>query len=139
MRVRKGWGHSSPARKGGAFWPRRGKTMAGQKRRSPPVTEQGVPLIELVIERVRADPYCISGFCGDRPLKAAQPFPAETLERLTFPSGKPLAPSLKRWLAFDGTWLRDLGWFSPLEQAVFTPRRLDEIVEDEFAMWGECY
>jgi len=113
--------------------------MAGRVKRSTRVTVQGVPLIELVIDRVRANPHCISGFCGDRPLEEAQPILPEVLERLAFPSGKPLTPSLKRWLAFDGSWLRDLGWFSSPEGDAFTPRRLDQIVEEEFGMWGDFY
>jgi hypothetical protein len=101
--------------------------------------EQGVPLMDLVIDQVRSDPRCIAGFCGDRPLHAAHPIPTEVVEHLAFPSGKPLAPSLKRWLEFDGSWLHDLGWFSALEPVGFTPRRLDEIVEDEFELWGDFY
>jgi hypothetical protein len=107
--------------------------MANQKDQLPRIEAQGVELIDLVIERVRADPYCISGFCRDRPLKEAHPIGPEVLEHLTFPSGKPLPPSLKRWLAFDASWLEELGWFASIEQGTFTPRRLDEIVTAEFA------
>jgi hypothetical protein len=104
------------------------------------VQAQGVELIDLVIERVRADPKCISGFGGDRPLPDPKPLAPEVVARLTFPSGKPLPPSLARWLAFDAGWLADLGWFSSPEQPVFTPRRIDEIVTDEFdELWGGMY
>lgn len=114
--------------------------MAARKKRAERVEAQGVELIDLVIARVRADPQCISGFCGDRPLEEARPIPAEVLETLTFPSGKPLPPSLARWLAFDASWLEGLGWFASIEQGSFTPRRLDQIVTDEFeALWGEMY
>jgi hypothetical protein len=108
------------------------------------VQAQGVELIDLVIARAQADPTCISGFCGDRPLPDPKPLPPEVIARLTFPSGRPLPPSLARWLAFDASWLEDLGWFSSLdtslETQVFMPRRLDEIVTDEFdELWGGMY
>ncbi len=65
------------------------------------LTAQGAELIDLVIERVLRDPHCISGFCGDHPLPNPQPLAPEVIAQLTFSSGKPLPPSLKRWLAFD--------------------------------------
>ncbi len=119
--------------------------MARHKSDGKHITVQGVELIDLVIAQVREDPNCISGFCGDRPLAEARPLSAEVLETLTFPSGKPLPPSLKRWLAYDASWLQELGWFSSLEGPVFTPRRIDEIVHDEYdaaewpMSWGEMY
>lgn len=133
-----------------------------KKRSAPRITAQGAALIDLVIDRVRADHTCIAGFCGDRPLQAPEPLDAATLDRLTFPSGRPLPPSLRRWLAFDASWLRDLGWFGPGDGGLrFTPRAIDMIVRDEFdapvselgelgelgenvaktyqSMWGEFY
>jgi hypothetical protein len=107
--------------------------MEKQRKPLPHIEAQGVELIDLVIERVRADPYSIADFCGDHPLKEARPIPPEVLELLTFPSGKPLSPSLKRWLAFDTSWLAELGWFASVEQCTFTPRRLDEIARAELA------
>ena len=99
---------------------------------------QGTDLIESVIARVLTDPTAIAGFCGDHPLQTPAPIPLEKLDQLTFPSGKPLPPSLKRWLAFDAVWLAELGWFDT--DGHFTPRRLDEIVSTEFEpIWGEMY
>ena len=103
------------------------------------VREQGVELIERVITRVIEQPSCISGFCGDRPLPNPHPVPADTLARLTFPSGRPLPSSLRRWLAFDASWLRGLGWFPEDDSFTFSPRRLDAVVQDEFDFWGELY
>lgn len=104
------------------------------------IQAQGVDLIDRVIARAQADPTCISGFCGDRPLPEPRPLAPNTLARLMFPSGRPLSPSLKRWLAFDASWLADLGWFSDAAVPEFTPRRLDQIVADEFdTLWGEMY
>jgi hypothetical protein len=108
------------------------------------VQAQGMELIGLVIECVKTDPTCISGFCGDRPLPDPMPLAPEVIARMTFPSGRPLPPSLKRWLAFDASWLSDLGWFSlpasSVEPPTFTPGRIDEIVTDEFdELWGGMY
>jgi hypothetical protein len=113
-------------------------------RKKSDVQAQSVELIDLVIEQVKADPKCISGFCDDRPLPDPKPLAPEVIARLTFPSGRPLPPSLKRWLAFDASWLSDLGWFSlpasPSEPLTFTPRRIDQIVTDEFdELWGGMY
>lgn len=100
---------------------------------------QGVALIDLVIAHVRDDPACISGFCGERPLRRVRPAAPDALDRLTFPGGKPLSPSLKRWLAFDISWLHDLGWFASLDELTFAPRSLDAIVEEECGSWGEAF
>jgi hypothetical protein len=101
-------------------------------------TIDGVDLIEEVIAVVRKDPTTLSGFCGDHPLQSPTPLPEEVLCALTFPSGKPLPPSLKRWLAFDSSWLAEFGWFDA--SGHFTPRRLDEIVSAEFDdLWGGMY
>ena len=99
---------------------------------------QGVDLIEQVIAEVSRHPSAIAGFCGDHPLQAPAPLPAEILATLSFPSGRPLPPSLRRWLAFDASWLAGFGWFDT--DLRFTPRRLDEIVTAEFEeVWGEMY
>jgi hypothetical protein len=101
---------------------------------------QGVPLIEQVIERVHRDPHAIASFCNDYPLAKPRPLAPELLERLTFPIGKPLSPSLTRWLACDASWLESQGWFAAGQEGVFTPRRIDQIVTAEFeALWGEMY
>jgi hypothetical protein len=111
-----------------------------RKKSSGGPTEQGVELIQKVIERVKAVPASIAGYCGDRPLVDARPLPAEVIAQLAFPTGKPLPPSLKRWLAFDASWLFNLGWFSSLEEPTFTPRSIAEIVRNELGEpWGECY
>ena len=57
------------------------------------------------------------------------------------PSGKPLPPSLQRWLAFDAGWLYQFGWLSSLQMPQLTPRRLDEVVAEglEYAGWAEEY
>jgi hypothetical protein len=124
--------------------------MARRQNHNTALTAQGIELIDRVIARVRADPRCIAGFCGDHPLEAPYPLPAAILNTLTFPSGQPLPPSLKHWLAFDASWLAGFGWFSSRDVSGtpgFSSRRLDEIVHDEFAgdedvlgaPWGQMY
>ena len=115
------------------------------------ITTQGVELIELVIAQTQADPNAIAGFCGDSPLPNPQPLLPETLEKLTFPSGKPLPPSLRRWLAFDASWLASFGWFKEGELGVFAPRTIGEIATAEYdeplnadfpslnGVWGEMF
>ncbi len=93
---------------------------------------QGIALIDMVIARVREDPHCISGFCGDHPLPQPRPLAAETIGALCFPSGRALSPSLKRWLAFDAGWLESFGWFALLEPPVFSARTIGQIADDEF-------
>lgn len=101
---------------------------------------QGIALIELVIERVRANPDCLSDSYHRFSLSKPEPLPAGILATLTFPDGRPLSPSLRRWLAFDYTWLARLGWFTSSTQPIsFMPRRLDGIVQDELGTWGELY
>jgi hypothetical protein len=109
-----------------------------RRRKAAKSSLQGIDLIEAVIARVQADPTAIAGFCGDHPLQTPAPVPADRLATLTFPSGKPLPPSLRRWLAFDAGWLAEFGWFDA--DGHFTPRQLDEIVSAEFEpIWGEMY
>ncbi len=99
---------------------------------------QGADLIDGVIERVKADPRAIAGFCGDTPLHEPRPMPADRLATLTFPSGKLLPPSLRCWLAFDMSWLGEFGWFDA--EGRLTPRSLDAIVAGEFEeVWGQMY
>ncbi|MBC3840921.1 hypothetical protein GXW82_13540 [Streptacidiphilus sp. 4-A2] len=55
--------------------------------------------------------------------------PAELLASATFPSGRALPPSLRRWLAFDTGMLRKYGWldgsygFTPLTFGAICVRR----------------
>ena len=121
--------------------------MGGKRTRNLTVTAQGIELVELVVERVRANPTCLAGFCGDTPLVSPQPLPAAVIDRLTFASGKPLPPSVRRWLAFDASWLASFGWFTsvdPLRHPVFAARQIDAIVRDELddsplVSWAEMY
>ena len=100
----------------------------------------GEALVAQVIDRVSGNPQLLSDHYHQHVLRRPKPLPATVLDTLTFPSGKPLPPSLRRWLAFDASWLAGLGWFDPLRTAL-TPRPLGQIAEAEygavFASYGE--
>lgn len=65
-------------------------------------------------------------FRGKRP----RPIPVAALARLKFPDGSVLSASLRRWLAFDGSWL---GWFTNPNKPVFRPKKLGQHAKDEYA------
>ncbi|MET8506322.1 hypothetical protein ABZV60_16920 [Streptomyces sp. NPDC004787] len=67
----------------------------------------GVRLIDQVIERVTRHGW---GTTDAPPLISPVPVAPELIAQLRI-GGKPLPPSLQRWLAFDGSWLAELGWF----------------------------
>ncbi len=102
----------------------------------------GVPLTERVIEVVRRDPGAsalphllpyvdVPWVEGGVP----RPMPEATLARAAFPSGRPLSPSLRAWLAYDMSLLERHGWFTA--DGDLAPRPLDQLVADEMdAAWG---
>ncbi|MEV0342457.1 hypothetical protein AB0H49_25850 [Nocardia sp. NPDC050713] len=100
----------------------------------------GAPLVERVIEAVRQDPGAsmlphqhVPWVTG-----APRPMAADVLAETVFPSGHPLSPSLRAWLAFDIGLLERYDWFGT--DGGFAPRRLDELVRDELGEpWAECY
>ncbi|MFI2474369.1 hypothetical protein [Nocardia xishanensis] len=100
----------------------------------------GAALTELVIEVVRRAPEASALEYRHVPWVADSPRPmaADVLADMVFPSGRPLSPSLRAWLAFDVSLLERYGWFGP--DGELTPRTLDELVGDELGgPWGECY
>lgn len=114
--------------------------MAASKKttkKKPPRAEalRGVALVEKVIAAVEAEGGELGG-CGI-PTRKATPVPAEALDRLTFPNGAPLPPSLRRWLAYDANWV-DL--FDDPTNPVFRPQKLSALAASEFdAMTGELF
>lgn len=91
----------------------------------------GVESTERVIEVVRRDPDAsvldyrnIPWVAGTR-----RPMSPDTVGELVFPSGRPLSPSLRAWLAFDTTLLERHGWFDA--DGGLAPRPLDELVDAE--------
>ncbi|WP_354644402.1 hypothetical protein [Kitasatospora camelliae] len=105
--------------------------------------DHGVALTERVIAAVAADPgrpvLDYHPFTGAWVEGAPEPVPAEVLATATFPSGRPLPPGLRRWLAFDSGLLRRSGWFDDGDHT-FTPRPLGELARDEFGDgWGAVY
>ncbi|MET8981068.1 hypothetical protein ABZX85_36250 [Streptomyces sp. NPDC004539] len=102
----------------------------------------GVPLTERVIEVVRRDPRAsalphllphvnVPWVEGGE----ARPMAEEVLAAAVFPSGRPLPPSLRAWLAYDTSLLERHEWFTP--DGGFAPRPLDQVVSDEMGdFWG---
>lgn len=102
----------------------------------------GVPLTEQVIAAVRRDPAA-----GALPYLlphvnvpwveggVANPMAEDLLADAAFPSGRPLSPSLRAWLAYDMSLLERHKWFTP--DGDFAPRPLDQLVGDEMGdFWG---
>jgi hypothetical protein len=104
------------------------------------ITQQGTALVDLVIERVRQDPYSMA-VLREYPLFTPKALAPEAIATLALPSGKPLPPSVLRWLAFDVSWLAQFDWFISPDYSQLTPRRLDEVVKDslEYAGWAKYY
>ncbi len=79
---------------------------------------RGVALVEKAIARSGSD---------------VKPVPADKLATLTFPGGKPLPESMKRWLAFDGAYLKV---FDDVNDPVFRPKKFTELCLEEFPGFG---
>ncbi|MFF3378057.1 hypothetical protein ACFYXF_34540 [Streptomyces sp. NPDC002680] len=102
----------------------------------------GVPLTERVIEVVRRDPAAsalpyLLPYVNVPWVKGGVPRPMaeDELARAVFPSGRPLSPSLRAWMAYDTSLLARHGWFAP--DGSFAPRPLDQLVGDEMGdFWG---
>ena len=102
----------------------------------------GALLTQRVIEVVRRDPGAsalpdllpymdVPWVEGGVP----RPMPEDALARAAFPSGRPLSPSLRAWLAYDKSLLERHRWFTA--DGVLAPRPLDQLVADEMgACWG---
>jgi hypothetical protein len=104
------------------------------------VNEQGVSWIERVIAHVQAHPESLSQPNIPFSLLQPQPLPEVIIEQLRFPHDLHLPPTLKRWLAFDASWLRHAGWFDSLSAPRLHGRPLDMLVGTELGSpWGECY
>jgi hypothetical protein len=109
------------------------------KKRRAPTREaaaglHGEALVDAAIARVRERGFALLGSVGVKPPKKPAPLSKAVLDALTFPNGKPLPPSLRRWLAFDASWL---AWFDDLDQPAFEPLQLGAFAEQEFDMdWG---
>jgi hypothetical protein len=98
-----------------------------------PADRHGVALMERVIEKVRAEGFSFADAVAiDRP----QPVPPQVIETLRFPNGEVPSPSLRCWLAFDGSWLAGLGWFADPARPVLMPRGLGAFAGEQHA--EEC-
>ncbi|TVL90341.1 hypothetical protein [Streptomyces sp. SAJ15] len=107
-----------------------------------PTVDHGAALTERVIASVEAEPHRLildyAPWAGPWLDGPPEPVPADVLATATFPSGRPLPPSLRRWLAFDGGFFRRFGWFGPDHR--FTPRPLGRLARDTLGdEWGGVY
>ncbi|MCF2533292.1 hypothetical protein [Yinghuangia soli] len=105
------------------------------------IAVHGVGLVERVIAEVRRDPGASALSYRDVPWVdggVARPMDAEVLAAAVFPSGRPLPPSVRTWLAYDASLFERHEWFD--DDGDFAPRALDELVADELGdMWGELF
>ncbi|MFE7490070.1 hypothetical protein [Kitasatospora sp. NPDC057541] len=102
----------------------------------------GVALTERAIAAVAADPHRpildYGPWAGPWLTGAPEPMAPGPLASAVFPSGRPLPPSLRRWLAFDAGLLRRFGWLDG--DGRFTPRSLGDLARAEFGDgWGSCF
>ena len=96
------------------------------------MTQHGAALVEQVIAEIEADEgnsllQFSSYDFADGPWvnDPRTPMPDELLAAATFPSGRALPPSLRRWLAFDTGMLRKYGWLDGAHR--FTPLTFGEL------------
>ncbi|GLW69648.1 hypothetical protein Kpho02_19470 [Kitasatospora phosalacinea] len=100
--------------------------------------DHGRALTERALARVRADPSRLvldhDRFAGPWVEGPLRPRPDLT----AFPSGHPLPPSLRAWLAYDSGMLERHGWFD--RSGALAPRTLGEIAVEEYGeLWGSCF
>jgi hypothetical protein len=93
-------------------------------------TVRGTALVERVIEGLEQPsnerlPRTLGG--------PAQPVPAAVLAGLTFPDGQPLPPSLRRWLAYDASFVK---LFADPARPVLRPLHFRELLRQEFGGFG---
>ncbi|MGX2998756.1 hypothetical protein JNUCC64_31565 [Streptomyces sp. JNUCC 64] len=93
----------------------------------------GTALTERVIGTVRRDPGASALEYRSVPWVTdgvPAPLAEERLAGARFPSGRPLSPSLRAWLAYDTSLFARHDWFD--EDGGFAPRTLPELVGDEY-------
>ncbi|MFE1318214.1 hypothetical protein [Kitasatospora phosalacinea] len=95
------------------------------------LTERAVARVRLDPSRQVLDHNRLAGPWVEGPLR---PRPDLT----AFPSGHPLPPSLRAWLAYDSGMLERHGWFD--RGGALAPRTLGEIAVVEYGeLWGSCF
>ena len=77
-----------------------------------------------MIERVREVGLGALGHAGE-----PHPLSEAALDALRFPSGAPLSPALREWLAFDASML---GWFEDLEAPSFAALDVAKVAEQAY-------
>ncbi|MFG2196002.1 hypothetical protein [Streptomyces sp. NPDC048639] len=103
----------------------------------------GAPLVERVIDRVTRGGF--GGFCGTPRLDTPIPLPARVVADLRMPEGRPLPPSLRRWLEFDASWLAEIGWYPDPAAPVLEGDSLSETADEMYGFgrrehhWTEMF
>jgi hypothetical protein len=97
---------------------------------------RGVALVEAVIEWVQRGE-------GDIDIALPEPLPAAALTALAFRDGSPLPPSLRRWLAFDASWLEiHTNTWGGTSDPRFETMPVSDAVDDYIghgAHWGQWF
>ncbi|MEW1913683.1 hypothetical protein AB0442_35550 [Kitasatospora sp. NPDC085895] len=95
----------------------------------------GEALIERVIAKVSADGWETADMpdLDDEPV----PLPAGTLAALRLPDGRPLPPSLRRWLAFDSSLPVGLGWYPEALAPDLAGAPLSETVDELYGFGSD--
>ncbi|MFK3983797.1 hypothetical protein ACI2K4_25885 [Micromonospora sp. NPDC050397] len=106
--------------------------------------EHGVPLVERVIASISAAParpvLNYAPWAGTWLDGPPTPVPDDVLATMAFPSGRPLPPGLRRWLAYDTSLLTRFGWFTPDGSHRLTPRPLGVLAAAEYGEpWATLY
>ncbi len=102
----------------------------------------GEALVERVVAAVRRDGW---QSC-DEPMPADPvPLPPELIDALRLPGGRPLPPSLRRWLAYDSAWLSALGWYPDPAAPALDGRALSDTTDLLYgfdgaeAVWSQMF
>ncbi|WP_354644616.1 hypothetical protein [Kitasatospora camelliae] len=92
----------------------------------------GAALIDRVIARVSQGRPA----AGALDITAPVPLAPEAIDRLRLAGDRPLPPSLRRWLAFDSSWLSGIGWYDDARAPVLEGRALGETAERMYGSGG---
>jgi hypothetical protein len=115
-------------------WQRLYRRLAAAPAAGPAL--RGVALVEAVIAWVQRG-------VGDIDIALPEPLPEAVLDALTFPDGSPLPPSLRRWLAFDASWLEiDIDRWGGATDPTFETMPVADAVDEYIghgAHWGQWF
>ncbi|MFJ3791283.1 hypothetical protein [Kitasatospora sp. NPDC090091] len=93
----------------------------------------GAALVDRVIARVRQEGRPTA---GGPDITEPVPLSPAVIDRLRLAGDRPLPPSLRRWLAFDSSWLSEIGWYDDEQAPVFEGRALGGTAEWMYGSGG---